>query len=150
MGNERWPGTSAVADDHSADWVEFFAILRTFYPYFRVVRLPQWLGYAGAAVLEPFLSRRARPTLYTRGTVTGFNLELPVGPSGRGSSGATSASSRATRPCARASPPFSTATSTTSGATRSSTGGGLDRLSRLAFRRDRLCRPNGTPRAVTL
>ncbi len=77
---QRWTGSSAVADHHSATWVEFFALLKSFYPWFRMLRLPRWVGYWGAAAMEPFLSRRTSPTLYTKGTVVGFNLDLPVQP----------------------------------------------------------------------
>ncbi len=80
VAEQRWTGRSAVADRHSATWVEFFALLEAYYPYFRMLRLPRWLGYWGAALMEPLLSRRSRPTLYTKGTVVGFNLELPVRP----------------------------------------------------------------------
>jgi hypothetical protein len=50
------------------------------YPYFRFLSLPTPIGYTGAAVLEPVLSRPGRPTLYTKDTVVGFNLEVPVAP----------------------------------------------------------------------
>ncbi len=80
VAEQRWTGRSAVADRDSATWVEFFTLLEAYYPYFRMVRLPRRLGYWGAALLEPLLSRRSRPTLYTKGTVVGFNLELPVQP----------------------------------------------------------------------
>jgi hypothetical protein len=69
-----------VADDESVTWLEFFEILKTLYPGFRLVTLPKWLGITGATMLEPILSGRDRPTLYTRDTVIGFNLEVPVTP----------------------------------------------------------------------
>lgn len=31
-------------------------------------------------MIEPLVSRRRRPTLYTKDTVVGFNLEVPVAP----------------------------------------------------------------------
>lgn len=80
MGKQRWSGTSAVADQDSVSWIDFFAIVKALYPDFRLVRLPRWLSYAGAAVVEPPLSLRNAPTLYTKGTVVGFNLDLPVSP----------------------------------------------------------------------
>ena len=80
VGRKGWTGSSAVADEDSLSWIEFFEILRTLYPDFRLTTLPQWLGYGGAALIEPFLSRRNTPTLYTKGTVVGFNLNLPVEP----------------------------------------------------------------------
>jgi nucleoside-diphosphate-sugar epimerase len=80
VGEARWSGGSAVADDTTFTWAEYFEVLQTLYPYFRLVPLPRWLGLAGAGVLEPLLSRRSRPTLYTKDTVVGFNLEVPVEP----------------------------------------------------------------------
>jgi len=77
---QRWAGASAVADDFSANWIEYFEVLKLYYPRFRLVRIPRWLGYLGAAIAEPFVRLRGRPSLYTRGTVTGFNLDLPVEP----------------------------------------------------------------------
>ena len=53
-------------------------MLSTYVPRLTVVKLPQALGYAGAAVIEPLLSGRQRPTLYSTGTVTGFDLDLPI------------------------------------------------------------------------
>ncbi|NND01480.1 MAG: NAD(P)-dependent oxidoreductase [Acidimicrobiia bacterium] len=80
VGRQRWTGRSAVADDHIVDWLEFFEILRAFFPRLRLVTLPKSLGIAGATVIEPLLSRRTRPTLYTKDTVVGFNLNVPVEP----------------------------------------------------------------------
>lgn len=77
---DRWTGTSAVSDGDNVTWTEFFAILEELYPRVRLITLPSWFAYAGAAVLEPFASRRSRPTLYTKDTVVGFNLDLPVEP----------------------------------------------------------------------
>ncbi len=80
VGARRWQGSSAVADSHIVTWTDFFDLLHSLYPYFRLIPLPRWLGYTGAAVLEPLLSRRHRPTLYTKDTVVGFNLDVPVAP----------------------------------------------------------------------
>jgi len=80
VGRTRWQGASAVADLKTVQWTEFFDLLQTLYPDFRLISLPRWFGYGGAAVLEPMLSRQARPTLYTKDTVVGFNLDLPVAP----------------------------------------------------------------------
>ncbi len=76
--DSRWEGTAAIADTDSVTWTEYFDVLSELYPYFRLVALPQQLALAGATVIEPVLSRRVRPTLYTRDTVKGFNLEVPV------------------------------------------------------------------------
>ena len=74
----NWTGSSAVGDDDPVDWVEFFGVLQAHYPRFRLLRLPAWLGHLGAAVASPFVRLRGKPPMYTNGTVTGFNLELPV------------------------------------------------------------------------
>ena len=75
-----WVGSSAIADDHIVTWREFFDVLTAFYPGYRMLALPRWFGYFGAALLEPLVSRKNRPTLYTKDTVVGFNLEVPVQP----------------------------------------------------------------------
>ncbi|MGB5168001.1 MAG: NAD-dependent epimerase/dehydratase family protein [Acidimicrobiia bacterium] len=80
VGHSRWQGGSAVADSMSVTWTQYFDLLQTLYPYFRLITLPRWFGYAGASALEPLLSRQNRPTLYTKDTVVGFNLNLPVSP----------------------------------------------------------------------
>jgi nucleoside-diphosphate-sugar epimerase len=79
-GRQRWVGRSAVADATPVTWDEYFQILEAHYPHFRLITLPYALGYAGGALLEPILSRRNRPTLFTKDTVVGFNLEVPVAP----------------------------------------------------------------------
>lgn len=80
VGEQRWQGTSPVADTTNVTWAQYFDVLRELYPYFRLIPLPSWFALAGAAVLEPALSRQSRPTLYTKDTVVGFNLDLPVAP----------------------------------------------------------------------
>lgn len=75
---ERWSGTSAVSDGDNVTWTQFFSILEELYPRVRLLTLPSWFAYAGAALLEPVASRRSRPTLYTKDTVVGFNLNVPV------------------------------------------------------------------------
>ncbi|MDJ0924286.1 MAG: NAD-dependent epimerase/dehydratase family protein [Acidimicrobiia bacterium] len=80
IGLARWTGSSAVSDGETVTWSEFFSILEELYPRLRLVTLPSWFAYAGATVLEPLASRRSRPTLYTKDTVVGFNLDLPVEP----------------------------------------------------------------------
>lgn len=80
VGQQRWTGTSPVADDASVTWQTFFDHLRTYESGYRMLTLPSWVGVTGAAVIEPLLSRRDRPTLYTKDTVRGFNLDVPVAP----------------------------------------------------------------------
>ena len=77
---QRWRGRSAVADSGTVTWREFFDLLHDLYPYFRLIPLPSRLALMGAAAIEPLLSRKTRPTLYTKDTVVGFNLDLPVAP----------------------------------------------------------------------
>lgn len=80
VAEKRWSGTSPVTDNSPVTWAEYFDLLRSMYPYFKLVTLPRSLSRVGAALLEPILSRRSRPTLYTRDTVVGFNLNVPVQP----------------------------------------------------------------------
>jgi nucleoside-diphosphate-sugar epimerase len=80
VAQQRWRGSSSVADEEIVTWDRYFEVLHALYPYFRLIALPRTLGYAGATVLEPVLSRQHRTTLYTRDTVVGFNLDLPVEP----------------------------------------------------------------------
>ena len=80
VGHAGWVGSSAVADSTIVTWTQYFEVMKALYPYFRLITLPRWFGYAGAGVLEPALSGRNRTTLYTKDTVVGFNLDLPVAP----------------------------------------------------------------------
>ncbi len=80
VGASKWTGRSTVADGDTVTWTQFFAVLEEMYPRLRLVTMPSWFAYTGAAVLEPIASRRSRPTLYTKDTVVGFNLDLPVEP----------------------------------------------------------------------
>ena len=80
VAEQRWHGTSPVADATTVTWAEYFDVLRELYPYFRMISLPRWFALTGASVIEPLLSRKSRPTLYTKDTVVGFNLDLPVAP----------------------------------------------------------------------
>ena len=80
VGDRRWSGRSAVADQTTVTWSDFFEVLRSLDPSLRLIRPPRWLGIAGGSVLETIFSRSGRPTLYTKDTVVGFNLDLPVAP----------------------------------------------------------------------
>jgi nucleoside-diphosphate-sugar epimerase len=77
---QRWVGVSPVADQRNATFQEFFDLIRTYHPELHLVRVPEWLGLAGTAVLEPVLSGRRRVNMFTRGTVVAFNLNLPIEP----------------------------------------------------------------------
>lgn len=72
-----WTGTAPVADQSSVTWNDFFAILQTYAPNIRVVRVPARAA-AGAAAVTGAVLRRLGPTLVTAETVHGWNLELPV------------------------------------------------------------------------
>ena len=80
VAENGWVGASAIADNQIVTWREFFDVLNELYPSYRMLPLPRWMGYSGAALLEPLFSRQTRPTLYTKDTVVGFNLEVPVEP----------------------------------------------------------------------
>lgn len=77
---QRWSGVLPVADERNATFDEFFHLLATYHPQMRVLRVPEWLGLVGTSVTEPLLSGRRQPTLLTPGTVTAFNLSLPIQP----------------------------------------------------------------------
>ncbi len=72
---QRWTGTAPVADDETVTWNDFFAILTTFAPDTRVLRVPWRLAVGGAAVAGTLLSRRG-PTMVSADTVKGWNLSL--------------------------------------------------------------------------
>jgi dihydroflavonol-4-reductase len=74
---QRWTGTAPVADGHDATWNDFFAVLRSFAPRVRVLRVPASLATAAAAVGGALLGRLG-PTLVSVDTVRGWNLDLPV------------------------------------------------------------------------
>ena len=71
-----WP----VADRRATTWADFFDVVRTHYPRFRVVRLPESIAALGARLLRPFQLIRGRPTILTVGSVIGWNLNLDVRP----------------------------------------------------------------------
>lgn len=80
IADRGWTGVSAVADDHSATWREFFAVLRAYYPRFWELSVPAWLARWGAGARQALMAWRSRPTLVTPDTVTAWNLSLPVRP----------------------------------------------------------------------
>lgn len=75
---QGWRGTAPISDRRNTTWGEFFEVVTTYFPRLHVARVPPRLGQVGAAALERALSGRGRPTLYTTGTVIGFNLNLPI------------------------------------------------------------------------
>lgn len=80
VARQGWTGVSAVADDRSVPWHAFFATLREHYPRYRELYIPAWLARLGTMALRPLMRWRARPSLATPDTITGWNLSLPVTP----------------------------------------------------------------------
>jgi nucleoside-diphosphate-sugar epimerase len=78
IARQGWTGTTPIADEGEVSWREFFDVVRLYYPRFRLLRFPRWVAIAGTAALQPLLWLRKAPTLTTPGTITGFNLNLPV------------------------------------------------------------------------
>lgn len=75
---KKWKGISPVADYHSACWNEFFSVVRDYYPQLRLVKFPAFIAYAGTYFMRPLQWLRSRPTIFSKDTVTSFNLNLPV------------------------------------------------------------------------
>ena len=80
VAEQEWTGESPVTDDQSVNWVEFFEVMRAYYPRFHLLRVPAWLASLGATALAPLLRLRGGPTMVTRDTIRGFNLNLPSTP----------------------------------------------------------------------
>lgn len=78
VAEQGWTGESVVSDYQSVSWVEFFDVLRAYYPRFHLLRVPAWFAHMGATALAPLLRLRGGPTMYTRDTIRGFNLHLPA------------------------------------------------------------------------
>lgn len=74
---QRWAGTAPVADLHTVTWNEFFDVLTAYARRVRIIRVPEKVAIAGAAVAGPFLGS-VGPTLVSADTVRGWNLSLPV------------------------------------------------------------------------
>ena len=80
VADQGWVGESVVSDSEPVTWAEFFSVMRAYYPRFHLLRIPSWLGHMGAAALAPLLRLRGGPTMYTRDTIRGFNLNTPTEP----------------------------------------------------------------------
>lgn len=74
---QRWRGSSAVADDQPATWRRFWGIAERHFAGFRHLRVPAALARVGAT-LAGVLDPRPGPSMITRDTVVGYNLEQPV------------------------------------------------------------------------
>ena len=72
-----WAGALPAADHHGVTWKEFFEVLASYAPRTRVVHLPahgsQLVARAGGSLLG-----HLGPTMISRDTVRGWNLELDV------------------------------------------------------------------------
>jgi nucleoside-diphosphate-sugar epimerase len=80
IGEVGWTGTSAVADNLGANWNEFFAEIKKYYPRFREFGTPQWLATLGTHCLTPLRRLRGLPSVYTPQAVQGWNMNLTVEP----------------------------------------------------------------------
>jgi nucleoside-diphosphate-sugar epimerase len=75
---EEWTGISPVADDQAANWNDFFAVVREYYPRFRFFGVPMWLALLGTHLLTPIRRLGRYPSLYTPDAVLGWNSSVPV------------------------------------------------------------------------
>lgn len=80
VAEKRWSGSQPVADDLSANWIEFFKEIKKYYPRFRDIGVPRLLASLGTHLLTPFRRLRGLPSVYTPEAVAGWNLSLPVKP----------------------------------------------------------------------
>ena len=78
VASEGWTGTSPVADDQSANWNDFFAVVKEYYPRFRFFGVPMWLALLGTQLLTPLRRLRRYPSLHTPDAVLGWNSNVPV------------------------------------------------------------------------
>lgn len=73
-----WTGTSPVADQLAANWNEFFAEIKKYYPRFRNIGMPMWVALLATYLLTPLRRLSSHPSLYTPDAVKGWNVNLPV------------------------------------------------------------------------
>jgi nucleoside-diphosphate-sugar epimerase len=73
-----WTGVSPVADELAANWNDFFAVIKIYYPRFRSLGMPAGLALLGTHLLTPIRRLSRYPSLYTPDAVRGWNLEVPV------------------------------------------------------------------------
>jgi len=77
---QGWTGASPLADTCSTTWRDFIGVIGDHYSRFRTYWIPSWMALSATAAISLALSWRKRPTIMTRGSVVGFNLNLPVEP----------------------------------------------------------------------
>jgi nucleoside-diphosphate-sugar epimerase len=75
---QGWQGTSAVADGQAADWNEFFAVIKRFYPRFQSIAIPKSMALLGTYLLTPLRRLNRFPSLYTPDAVRSWNMNLQV------------------------------------------------------------------------
>ncbi len=73
-----WTGTSPVADDLPVDWNDFFAEIKTYYPRFQSIGMPEWFALLGTYLLTPFRRLSKYPSLNTPDAVRGWNKNLVI------------------------------------------------------------------------
>ena len=62
----------------AANWNDFFAEIKKYYPRFRKFGMPMWLALNGTRLLTPLRRLSNLPSLYTPDAVRGWNLNLVV------------------------------------------------------------------------
>lgn len=73
-------GIYPVSDDGARTWNDFFSYLKEYYPYFRLVKVPEKLAIAMMVLYRPVHMITKTPSLYTKDTIKSFNLNLNVKP----------------------------------------------------------------------
>lgn len=73
-------GIYPVSDNGARTWNDFFSYLKEFYPYFRLVKIPEKLATGMMLLYRPVHIITKTPSLYTRDTIKSFNLNLNVKP----------------------------------------------------------------------
>lgn len=73
-----WEGVSSIADDLAVSWNTYFDEIRKYYPRFHAHSVPRWFSLLITRLYYPFRMMREAPSVYTQGSVTSWNLNLPV------------------------------------------------------------------------
>jgi nucleoside-diphosphate-sugar epimerase len=78
VAEQGWTGTSPVADELAADWNDFFAVVKEYYPRLRHAGVPSWTALMGTYLWTPVRRLSRYPSLHTPDAVRGWNLNVPV------------------------------------------------------------------------
>ena len=73
-----WTGAAPIADRQPVSWRTFFAVLTTYQPTLRIVRIPPALGLFALHLLGPLARVRGRPSLLAPDTVVGWSLRQAI------------------------------------------------------------------------